>query len=277
VHQDSFQPLNNLRNIEKVLDLMWRKSREFLETDLHGMHFDIPSLSRELLENQCDSIPKIISWLFSKNAAGEGKARWGDKTPYYVLHIPKILDWFPDAQIIHIVRDGRDVALSLFERRHDFFVYNTYTAAEAWKRYVEVGHRIGTTLRPDQYLEIRYEDLIAEPEQILQTICTFLGEDYDADLFKTSTPRDLGKTPLVHAPIKNDNREKWRTKMTPRQVRTFEAIAGKTLADHGYRVTSDAEDMTLGMKLAYTAHNRILEDFWRHRLKKRRFKNFVVK
>lgn len=277
VHQASFQPLDNIDNIQKVLELMLRKSREFLETDLPGMRFVIPVLAQELLDNKCDSIPKIISWLFSKNAAGEGKARWGDKTPYYVLHIPKILDWFPDAQIIHIVRDGRDVALSLFERRHDFFVYNAYTAAVSWKRYVEAGHRIGSTLRPDQYLEIRYEDLIAEPEQILNTICAFLGEEYDPDMFKTSKPQNLGKTPLVHAPIKNDNREKWRTKMTPKQIQVFEAVAGSTLEDFGYNLASDSQGLSLPLKLAYAAHNRVLEDYWRHRLKKPRYRNFVVK
>jgi hypothetical protein len=277
VHQDAYKPLDKIENIQRVLELMWKKSREFLETDLHGMRFDMPSLARELHENGCDTLPKIISWLFSKNAAGEGKARWGDKTPYYVLHIPKILDWFPDAQIIHIVRDGRDVALSLFERRHDFFIYNAYSAAQSWKHYVEVGHKIGSTLPPDQYLEIRYEDLIAEPEQVLKDICAFLGEAFDPTLFNTKTPQDLGKTPLVHAPIKNDNREKWRQAMTPGQVRVFEAIAGQTLTDHGYHLATNARKMILPTKLAYTLHNRLLEDYWRYRLSKPRFKNFKVK
>ncbi len=96
------------------------------------MKFDVEALTRELVAENCRSMRDIITRLFQKNAVGDGKLRWGDKTPYYVLHIPKLLEWWPDAQIIHIVRDGRDVALSLFARRHDFAAYNTYHAAKVW-------------------------------------------------------------------------------------------------------------------------------------------------
>jgi len=277
VHQDKFAPLDNLENIKKVLELMVKKSRKFLETDLHGMKFDVDTLSQELLENHCDSIPKIISWIFNKNAAGEGKSRWGEKTPYYVLHIPKILEWFPDAQIIHIIRDGRDVALSLFNRRHDFFMYNTYVAAQSWKRYVEVGHEFGKNLRPDQYLEIAYESLISDPENTLGAICNFLGVEYNEKYFEQQSPDGTVKTPLVRAPMKTNNSEKWRAKMSQNQISVFESVASKTLSDFGYSITTPVKKLSTPVQLSYLLHNRILEDFWRFKLNKPRFKNFNVK
>ena len=75
----------------------------------------------------------IFAGLFEKNAAGEGKLRWGDKTPYYVLHMPMLLGRFPGAQFIHLIRDGRDVALSLFDRRHDRII-DQYRAVKLFTR-----------------------------------------------------------------------------------------------------------------------------------------------
>lgn len=127
---ESFGDLRQVDNIRRVLQAMHEQSRDFLETDLHGVKFDVDRLARELHAEGRHTMPAIISGLFEKNARGEGKSRWGDKTPYYVMHLPKLLEWFPDAQIVHLIRDGRDVALSLFGRQHDFSVYNTYFAAE---------------------------------------------------------------------------------------------------------------------------------------------------
>lgn len=159
-NQHQFGDLSHLENVRSVLEAMYRQNREFLETDLHGLQFDIDNLARELHAEHRQTIPSIITGLFEKNARGEGKARWGDKTPYYVLHIPKLLEWFPNAQIVHLIRDGRDVALSLMGRKHDFRIYNAYCAAEYWKRYVDQGREFGQALNKDCYYEIRYEDLL---------------------------------------------------------------------------------------------------------------------
>ena len=136
-HAAQYGDLSQADNVRRVLRAMEAQSAEFLYTDLHGLKFDVETLTREFVTEGRRTIRDIITGLFEKNAVGEGKPRWGDKTPYYVLHIPKLLEWWPDAQIIHIVRDGRDVALSMFARRHDFGAYNTYLAAKQWAQYVE--------------------------------------------------------------------------------------------------------------------------------------------
>lgn len=253
------------------------KSPEFIETDLHGLQFDVEALADEMISNKCDTIAKIITWIFSKNALGEGKSRWGDKTPYYVLHIPKILEWWPDAQIIHIIRDGRDVALSVLERKHDFFIYNYYVAAKEWCKYVEKGKQFGNGLRSDQYLEIKYEDLLASPRAKMKQICTFLGEEYTDELFATSQTDNPGKTPLVHEQIKQDNFEKWRSKMSTRQLRVFEGVAKQTLLNSGYGITTDAKPISTIKKIFYLAHNNLLEHYWRRKLKTPKTKNFAIK
>ena len=268
-NQARFGDLSRLENIRAVLATMYAQSMDFLEGDLQGLKFNADNLARQLHAEGRHTMPAIISGLFEKNAQGEGKVRWGDKTPYYVMHIPKLFEWFPDAQIVHLIRDGRDVALSLFGRQHDFGVYNTYFAAEYWESYVERGRAVGKTLAPHQYLELRYEDLLAKPEESMKVLCNFLGETYSDTLFDVNPVENPGKTPLVHQPIKADNANKWHTLMTPAQIRAFESVAGNTLRQLGYELASTAPPPSLPIKAAYRLHNRLLAAYW-HRTKPNR-------
>lgn len=262
-NQEKYGELDRPQGIRQVLLAMLAQNRSFLETDLHGLKFNADALANELHADGRDTLPAVISGLFEKNARGEGKVRWGDKTPYYVMHIPKLLEWFPDAQIVHLIRDGRDVALSLFGRRHDFHVYNTFFAAEYWESYVEKGHALGSTLPPDQYLELRYEDLLAQPENTMRRLCAFLGEAYSAELFEVASVDAPTKTPLVHKPLQADNAGKWRSRMTASQIRAFEGVAGKTLREFGYDLASPGMPPALVTKAAYRLHNKLLTAFWR--------------
>jgi hypothetical protein len=262
-NQTQFGDLSRVENIRAVLQAMHAQSRDFLETDLHGMRFDAGRLAAELHAQGRNSLPAIISGLFEINARGEGKARWGDKTPYYVMHMQKLLEWFPTAQFVHLIRDGRDVALSLFGRRHDFGVYNAYFAAEYWESYIEKGRAQARSLPSGQYLELRYEDLLAHPEETMRTLCAFLGEDYSAQLFEVAPVDDPGKTPLVHKPLRADNAGKWRTAMTRAQIRAFEGVAGNTLRELGYELLTPARPPLLVEKAAYRLHNKMLAAYWR--------------
>lgn len=262
-NQENYGDLSRLENVRRVLQAMYAQSRDFLETDLHGLKFDVDALAGALHAEGRNTMPAIISGLFEKNAQGEGKSRWGDKTPYYVMHIPELIEWFPDAQIVHLIRDGRDVALSLFGRQHDFSVYNAYFAAEYWESYLGKGRALGAQLAPHQYMELRYEDLLVHPEDSMQRLCTFLGEAYSAELFAVTSVDDPGKTPLVHAPLKADNAGKWRSKMTPAQIRAFESVAGRTLREFGYDLVTSGEPPALAVKAAYRLHNTMLTHFWK--------------
>lgn len=261
--RERFGDLSQLENIRAVLQAMYDKNREFLETDLHGMRFDRDALAAELHAAGHHTLPAIINGLFDKNARGEGKTRWGDKTPYYVMHMTRLLEWFPKAQFIHLIRDGRDVALSLFGRRTDFHVYNAYFAAEYWESFIERGREQRQQLPPGQYLELRYEDLLAQPEETMRTLCDFLGETYSADIFTVSPVDNPGKTPLVHKPLQTDNSGKWRYRMKPKQIHAFESVAGNTLRELGYELGTAAEPPSFIRKVAYRLHNKLLTGYWR--------------
>lgn len=262
-HAAQFGDLSQAGNVRRVLLAMEAQSAEFLYTDLHGLKFDVDTLTREFVAEGRRTMRDIVGGVFEKNAAGERKPRWGDKTPYYVLHIPKLLEWWPDAQIIHMVRDGRDVALSMFARRHDFRAYNTYHVAREWERYVEAGQRHGRQLAASQYLELRYEDMIDDQKSALQTICAFLGETYSDDLLEYRKSGEAGKTPLLQQPIQKSNQNKWRHEMTPWQIRVFESGAGDTLRHFGYPLSTAGRSLPLPLRALFRRHQAFLAR-WHH-------------
>ncbi|BCX82136.1 hypothetical protein MIT9_P1721 [Methylomarinovum caldicuralii] len=262
-NRHTFGDLSQKENIRRVLEAMYHQSSEFLDTDLHGLCFDIDSLADEFQHQGRDTIPAIIAGLYEKNAAGEGKNRWGDKTPYYVLHMPTILEMFPDAQFIHLIRDGRDVLLSLFGRCHDFGVYNSYYGARYWEQYVATGQHLGRQLAPDQYLEVRYEDLLAFPERTVRHILNFLGEPFDPAVIHFRKAGEAGKTPLVQRDLQPKNIAKWRQRLKPWQLWLFEGAVGSLLYSNGYPLATKARPLPLPVRLLGRLHNN-----WKRRWRK---------
>lgn len=253
-----FGDLSRPGNVRRVLAAMYAQSANFLDTDLHGLKFDIDRLTEEFVAEGRHTMRDIIAGIFEKNAQGENKPRWGDKTPYYVLHLPKLLDWWPKAQIIHIIRDGRDVALSMFARQHDFGIYNSHCAAREWARYVDTGHALGQAIPADQYLEIRYEDLIRGQHETLATVCRFLRIAFDESVVEFKKSGEAGKTPLLQKPVQRDNLEKWRKAMGARQLRVFEAGAAHTLQQFGYSLATSGRRIALPARALYRLHNRLV-------------------
>ena len=108
------------------------------------------------------------------------KRRWGHKTPQYGFYVPRLLALFPDAQFVHVIRDGRDVAGSLFAHR---FTGSVITGADHWRRSVAAG-RQWARLGPERYHEVRFERLVRSPARTLRELCAFLGEPFAPDMLQ---------------------------------------------------------------------------------------------
>lgn len=171
-------------------------------------------------------------------ARQHGKRRWGDKTPYYVLHIPEILGVWPDAKFVVLVRDGRDVALSV--QKMPFGANNAFAAAETWAEGIRRGMR-AQRQHPDNVLSVRYEDLVSNPEPHVRRVASFLGLTYTADMLRVEdTPKDkivadqAAWFTNLWAGINEKSVGKWRREMSERDQRVFAAVAGPELAAWGY-------------------------------------------
>ena len=257
-NRDSFGDLSNAGNVKYILEEMRRISREYVEEDLKGIDFNTDALAQQLVKENKSSIVEIISSLMEKNAIGDGKERWLEKTPYYVLNIKTILEMFPDAQFINIIRDGRDCALSMIDRKKDLKIFNLYHAANIWKQYVETGQNAKKYLGDGQYFEIRYEDLINDPDKTLRRICLFLNEDFEQSMVDFEKSKDPNsKTPMLGKSIQKANSEKWRARMSNRNIQLFESIAGDTLKHNDYPVLSKCKPLPKLTEYFYEIHKRI--------------------
>jgi hypothetical protein len=167
-----------------------------------------------------------------------GKPRWGDKRPLYLRHLPTILRLFPDAQIINIMRDGRDCVASLKEtpwKPSDFD-----TLVDYWAQSADASLLAARRYPGDVYHQVRYEDLVADPEPHLRRMCAFLGEDYDPAM---SAPNKLASVAvpeyktwhtLTHQAPTTERIQSWRTRLTEDELRRCEEGFGGRLAKFGY-------------------------------------------
>jgi len=179
--------------------------------------------------------------LFEAAAQKKDAVRWGDKTPRHVTDISWLATSFPDAQFLHIIRDGRDVARSMCEAG---WKPSVRSASQNWKNYVKAGRRAGYNLASGRYREVSYERLVLNPESTLQTLCDWLGLAYAPAMlrFHKQSRRLL---PDAHDklysntqnPLDPSRVQSWKDELSPRQVADIEAIAGDLLVDLGYTLT----------------------------------------
>ena len=126
------------------------------------------------------SLGELIGRVFQISCRRARKSRWGDKTPRYVTDISRLHRVFPGAKFVHIIRDARDVCLSLRQAwRHTW-----HYSAEYWSQTVRAGVAQGQSIGMDFYLEVAYEDLVRQPEPMLRRICAFLGEDFEPKMLE---------------------------------------------------------------------------------------------
>lgn len=185
------------------------------------------------------TVPAVLARLYREYALQAGKVRFADKTPRNVLHVELIARSFPDARFVHLVRDGRDVVPSLVGL--EYFPDRFAEAVVYWSDRVRHGRRAGRALGPDRYHEVRYEELVADPEPNLRVLCDFLDLPYDDAMLEYHARADevvaavseLGHHQGLWRPPTPGLRS-WRATMSPHDQRLFEVLAGATLDQFGY-------------------------------------------
>ena len=203
-----------------------------------------------------------IRAVFGLYAEARGKARWGDKTPAYLTNIGEIGEALPEARFVHLIRDGRDVALSILampERDRPMRApQSAGVVAARWRKRIQRARRQSEHL--PHYVEVRYERLVTEPEEVLRGVCEFVElrfvpemldahagarrrlEEMNRDLSSRDELPDqpaegrLAPHALTAEPPKPDRIGVWREQMSPGQVAEFEDEAGEMLTELGYEL-----------------------------------------
>lgn len=161
---------------------------------------------------------------------------WGDKSPSYVRHVPLLVQHFPGARVIHIVRDVRDYCLSI--RRA--WGKNMLRAAQRWQDDVSKCRNDGSEI-PDAYLEIRFEDLLTNPAEVLGRASAFIGLEFDDRMLQPGAQTEnLGDAKGMDGVLRS-NWGKYRSRMHPATIARIERIACATLRDLSYECKYQGE------------------------------------
>lgn len=193
---------------------------------------------------------ELVSRLYDEVARRDGKRWAGEKTPDYGRHLALLHALFPWAPVLHIVRDGRDVALSTLEwatpekgpGRFALWASEPVAVCALWWRWqISTAHRDGQAMGSASYREVRYEDLLADPAVVMGELLTFVGLA-PTDLVLRYHEGRVDDRPGLSAkrawlPPTKGLRD-WSTSMAPADVELFEALAGDVLDRFGYRRAS---------------------------------------
>lgn len=182
----------------------------------------------------------IVESPYRAYARAEGKERFGDKTPSYLHALDELIAVWPDARIVVVVRDGRDVALSIVPL--PFGPNNAWAAARWWADGIRAGRDAARRLA-GQVLTVRYEELVADPRGQARRVCEHVGVRFHDDMLaiERSDPAKVvedqaGWFTNVWDGINPRAVGKWRREMSARDQAIFAAVAGDELAALGYDV-----------------------------------------
>lgn len=240
-----FGSLKSTRNRTKLIKA-WLQSDYFQRSGLEAD--DI----RDRVLEECRNPGDFLRIVMEAIARNQGVERWAEKTPRHLLYIPQIKETIPDALIIHIIRDGRDVAASMSRMRwggafpwdapHRPLVCGLY-----WQWLVQKGREYGRELGPD-YLEVRYERLVQHPEETLATLGNFVHADLDYDHIRqnaigaVSKPNTSFRNEFYKGTFSPIGRRK---NISDLESARMEGLLGPLLRELGYETkTSGALDFT---------------------------------
>jgi len=227
--------------------------RELLDHWLQSKLFYRSGLTREEIEprilEECRNAGDFLRILMETIAQKQGVERWAECTPLHLLYLPLIKRLFPNALIVHIIRDGRDVAVSLdrigwikpfpWDRKRKILV-----PALFWKWITGKGRRYGSKMGGD-YLEVHYEDVVEKPRETLAKIGAFIDHDLDYDRIQQNAQ---GSMVDPNSSFRGDGQEKesnpvgrWKIVLSADDVTQMEGLIGDRLQQMEYPTATPLE------------------------------------
>jgi hypothetical protein len=245
-----FGRLDRPENRKKIISI-WLRSEGFRRSGLDG-----PELTAKLME-QCRNGGDFLRAVMQEISHRQNAARWALYDPEMLVRMATIKKEIPDALFVHVIRDGRDIALSL-RKLGDFTPMpwsrtpgSLEQTALYWEWLVQKGRSYGSQI-PRDYIEIRFEDLVAEPRRTLQALGQFLEQDLDYERIQSVALGTLSKTNSSFRDEPADGEvnpvQRWKQKLTPDQIAALEWQVGETLEAAGYALSAPAKGWKPGLR-----------------------------
>src|SRR5271166_3036107 len=246
-----FGSIESRSNREKIVEV-WLRSKGFRRTGLNA-----EQLSTRLL-SECRNGGDFIRVVMDSVAGSQQVQRWSMYDPDNVLHVERVKRDIPNALFVHIIRDGRDIALSLkkmggfsplpWDRSQTESLVAT---ALYWEWMIHQGRAHGRKF-PADYIEIRYEDLITNPHETLGKLGSFIDHDLDYERIHRAS---LGRLSETNSSFREEGTKKqinplgrWRERLAHADVAAIEAAVGDCLEENGYELSLPAAERRPGLR-----------------------------
>lgn len=211
-HRDAYGDLRELENREALA--------EWIVAGV-GTWFGRLGLSPRKITNEIVAGPptlgSALGIVLREYARRLGRPRWGDSRPGYVQYMDALLRLFPNAQIVHVVRDGRDCVAALKHMR--WWRMPIHHSVATWTQAIDAGRVAARRLPPGTYTEAQYERLLDDPAGSLRTLCEFLNEEYE--------PAMANPARSISPMRRTRNLELW-------ELELCETAMAERLAEYGY-------------------------------------------
>jgi hypothetical protein len=192
----------------------------------------------------------VTAALYDQYRDQAGKARWGCKSTFMIHYVDRVLERFPNARLIFLTRDPRDVAVS---SRHSVFnPYHPYFTAQLWAEQQRIGLDLLNRLSRETILHVRYEDLITRPGETTARFCEFLNESCEASMLRYFETAEARKSASLSRSWRNTDREimsanfgKYRQELSLSEVRLVESITRSEMESLGYQPESNVVPLNL--------------------------------
>jgi hypothetical protein len=260
-------------NRRKIMQT-WLRSKGFRRSGLDGA-----TLTEKVLAN-CRTGGDFVQTNMDAIAQAQGAARWAMYDPDSILHMPRIKAEIPHALFVHIIRDGRDIALSL-KKMGEFRPFpwsrkagSLNETALYWEWMVRTGQRHGREM-PGDYIEIHYEDLVGNPQKTLNKLGQFIDHDLDYQRIQanglgrlresnSSFRNEINPGDNENDTKKNDSKQndpgqqptsnpagRWKDRLSSTQVAELESLVGDCLKDVGYELVTPEKQRKSGLRTAW--------------------------
>ena len=225
--------LETHERIDRLFALLPRLARYQYLTEVEEI---FPSVQARLKADPAPSYEKLYRFLLEGYGSLRGARRFGEKTPSNIRHLEALASIFPSCKMVHVVRDPRaNVASRL---KMPMMSTDVLTNAIKWNidTYYATsfaqGHR-------QNFCEINYEKLVADPTSTLQDICVFLGEPYDDRMLEyhrssRSYIKDEPWKAGTERPVYRSSLETWRNELSEEQIYLIECVTARQMARYGY-------------------------------------------
>jgi hypothetical protein len=249
-----FGSMENGASREKILET-WLRSKGFRRSGLDAE--DLSARIREKCRNGGDFIRVVMDSV----AENQHVQRWAVYDPDNVLHVERVKRDIPNALFVHIIRDGRDIALSL--KKMGGFTPLPWDRGQSdslvatslyWEWMVQQGRTHGRKF-PADYIEIRYEDLITNPNETLGKLGSFLDHDLDYDRIQRA---GLGRLSETNSSFREEGAQekisplgRWKERLTAGEVAAIEATVGDCLEENGYPLSLPASERRRGLRQSW--------------------------